>query len=68
MVYSFPIGASTLEVEVTDALHLAILDALIIEPKLYINQLAHRVNTSTREVYYALSEMRKAGIPLVGNR
>lgn len=68
MVYSFPIGSSTLEVEVTSALHLAILDALIMEHKFFINQLAHRVNASTREVYYALSQMRKAGIPLVGNQ
>ena len=60
MLYTFSIGSSTLKVEVYDALQKSIIDNLILANKLYINQLAHRVNVCTRDVYYALSQLRKA--------
>jgi hypothetical protein len=72
MLYSFEVWDSTLQVDISDALHQSILDILIIDSsvygKFYINQLAKLTNKSTREIYYAISDLRKAWIPIIGNQ
>lgn len=66
-MYSFPIGTSTIEVEINDGLQKTIVDIILSQGRLYVNQLARLVNASQREVYYAVSDLRKAGLPLVGD-
>lgn len=66
-MYSFPIGSSTLQVEINDSLQKTIVDIILSQGRVYVNQLARLVNASQREVYYAVSDLRKAGLPLVGD-
>lgn len=67
MLYSFPIGTSTVQVDVSDGLQQTIIDVILSNGRVYINQLARLVNASQREVYYAVSDLRKAWLPLVGD-
>jgi DNA-binding Lrp family transcriptional regulator len=60
MLYSFPIGTSTVQVDVSDGLQQTIIDVILSNGRVYINQLARLVNASQREVYYAVSDLRKA--------
>ena len=66
-IYRFPIGTSTLEVDIEWSVHEQIVSTLLVHGKLYINQLARYVNASQREVYYAISDLRKAWVPLIGS-
>jgi DNA-binding Lrp family transcriptional regulator len=60
MLYSFPIGTSAVQVDVSDGLQQTIIDVILSNGRVYINQLARLVNASQREVYYAVSDLRKA--------